>query len=99
MIDTDQISTSADEPGLVIRHVDKSKADEGFDASKGEYVDMFEAGIIDGTLKMSAKSDIPARQPAIAFCNKGVPSKVPLAKALLPSASRTEKWVCSPLPA
>ncbi len=35
------------EPGIVIRNVSAAKADDGFDASRGEYVDMIEAGIID----------------------------------------------------
>ncbi len=35
------------EPGLVVRKVLAAKATEGFDASRGEYVDMVEAGIID----------------------------------------------------
>ena len=35
------------EPGLVVRKVLAAKASEGFDALKGEYVDMIEAGIID----------------------------------------------------
>ncbi len=35
------------EPGLVVRKVLSVRADEGFDASRGEYVNMIEAGIID----------------------------------------------------
>jgi len=35
------------EPGLVVRKVLSTKASEGFDALRGEYVDMVEAGIID----------------------------------------------------
>jgi len=35
------------EPGIVVRNVVAGKANAGFDAAKGEYVDMVEAGIID----------------------------------------------------
>ena len=35
------------EPGLVVRKVATGKANAGFDAATGEYVDMVEAGIID----------------------------------------------------
>ena len=37
------------EPGLVVRKVLSTRANEGFDALRGEYVDMVEAGIIDPT--------------------------------------------------
>ena len=33
--------------GVVVNNVENAKANQGFDAAKGEYVDMFEAGIID----------------------------------------------------
>ena len=35
------------QPGIVIRNVLAGKATEGFNAANGEYVDMFDAGIID----------------------------------------------------
>jgi len=35
------------QPGLVVRRVSAARADEGFDAAAGSYVNMIEAGIID----------------------------------------------------
>jgi chaperonin GroEL len=35
------------EPGLVVKKVGSAKVDTGFNAATGEYVDMYEAGIID----------------------------------------------------
>jgi chaperonin GroEL len=47
------IRTIADNAGyegsVVARRVAQAKGNEGFDANTGEYVDMFEAGIIDPT--------------------------------------------------
>ena len=41
------VENAGDEASLVVDKIKKSKGSDGYDANKGEYVDMVKAGIVD----------------------------------------------------